>query len=807
MTTVHDNKNTNHTGVKHYAFVSEYTGKINDAHTSVMVNCFPPLGEKHTLYVTGQQEGYNYFIETKMYKVKKSKSNRSKSGKTRITKTFILAEGPRQTLRLKAKLRKEVRQVRDFIAGMGVVPTEDEVKTVDDYKKYYIYNNLCKQAAAMISNTVTDEQNYTITKETDTVISISDKLKKYGRNPEPKYRWKKGIDVRAVDELKVTFEFSDHSIVALRAKTIVLKGEMQSGKTRWMITRSLMDVYNRKTAIIVLRELSDDQMQLLGRIKKINEHYIAFAKKKFDIDLNSMVEIVEDIHELAKSSDKEKQDIMTGVTPKFIACISNMSPLNKLVDMIRVTKRPQYSLYIDESDYVDVGDSSKRCTGKSTALDILKTCAYRVTMVSATIIENIYHNDVKPENMFWLEPPSCYKGVRQFDFCATDEKITFSSRVDSNFFETDPGLEKHMNALAEQPLFCDSTGRSMPPIHLFNLGSAVEAQKTVQQNLIKMCPNITSIVYNGEGIYFYSPHFATKSIIIGEKKMIKEGPIHQGRITMADMLGFCESHGVNVFPRIAIFSGKLAGRGISYVSGKMENGIGWHVNALRLARSITMTNASLLQAIGRLCGCFNDNVPLRLYVDQSTCDAVWTAYQQQEQLLPKARVLAIESGGLMKKALLSQPISIDQRGDRNISATVNRTAFKNIVSKEKAGTWDARPGAPDVIDEVENEENAKSNDINSGDALRLIVPSMISRGTILERIYNATVRVVLEEAGTGVWVNRTKITRALKGISTDAGIRGHLCCIYQTKYTMDNIDGKQGLFMRKRGDIVQLMVN
>lgn len=792
MTAIHDINNIN-MGVNHHA-VLEYTGEINNLHTSVKVNCFPPLGEKHTLYVSGQYKGYNYFIETKMHSVKN----------TQVAKTHVLAEGKQYTVRLTATLRDEDKKSSNFITDVGVVPTEYEVKTVDDYKKYYIYNNLCKQAASMVSNNVTKKRDYTITKETDTVISMNNKLINNGCIPKPKYRWKKDIDVRAVEELKVSLEFSDHSITSLRDKTIVLKGEMQSGKTLWMITRSLMDVYNDRSAIVVLRDLSDDQLQLTNRIKNINEHYISFAKGKFGMDVNSMVEIVDDIHKMSKYSDKKKQNIMMGITPKFIACISHMSQLNKLVDIVRMTDRPQYSLYIDESDYVDVGDSSRRRTGKSMALDILKTCAYSVTMVSATIIENIYHNDVKPYNMYWLRPPPCYKSVRQFDFRATKENITFSARSDANFFDTDPGLTNHMKALNDQPLFRDSTGRNMPPIHLFNLGSIVKSQKMAQKNLIKMHPNIASIVYNGDGIYFYSPHFTNEKIVIDKKKMTKKGPIHQGRITMADMLGFCQNKGDVIFPRIAIFSGKLAGRGISYVSGKMNNGIGWHVNALRFARSTTMNNASLLQAIGRLCGCFNDNVPLRLYADQSTCDAVWTAYQQQEQLLPKARTLAIENGGLMKKALLSQPISIYQRGDRNISATVHRTSFKNIVPHDTVSMWGTRPGT-----QVSQDGKDKNTTIvNKSHSVRYIVEEMIGKGTHMLMVYKAAFKAVLAYGGKGIWVNRTRITRVLvqNGTGARSNIEARLTDIYQRKYTMDNLDDCTGLFMRKINNAVQLKV-
>ena len=149
----------------------------------------------------------------------------------------------------------------------------------------------------------------------------------------------------------------------------------------------------------------------------------------------------------------------------------------------------------------------------------------------------------------------------------------------------------------------------------------------------------------------------------------------------------CEEIGMDHLPRICIFSGVLAGRGISYVSSKMRDGKGWHVNGLRIARSNSMNNATLLQAAGRLLGNFNDSVPLKLYSDRNTCNAIWNSYLQQANLLPKANNEAKIQNTSLKDSFFSLPVSHKQRGDRNLSTSVKRYHFRNIVADEQADTW------------------------------------------------------------------------------------------------------------------------
>ena len=682
---------------------------------SIAVSSFPSVGGKYNLTMTGDHDDDKiYYIQTKISKF---------SGVARRTaKTIVFAisrTGSQITRFNSVRLQTEEERIahgeliNKFIAGIGKVPKESDIKTEDDFKKFFIYH-LCDQAATMGkgSSTDTEESKGSLITTATTTVDNSVVIGDYPRNIPPRYKWtKKGVRELVVEEKT---EATDHSLVSLRDKIRILKGEMQSGKTLWMITRSLMEVYIGKTSVVILRELNGDHLQILRRIGQVNEDYVTQAKKRFGLDLTNIIDVVENVHKFSTTSKDEIIKVFNGETPKFIACISNASPMNKLIDCIRLVNRPQYSLFIDEADYVDSGDSSQMLTLKSRAMEILKRFAYRITMVSATVIENIMYNDVNPENYFYLRPGQYYRSVRAFTFRSCTRPIQFSDKKNADFFVNDPGLGRHMKKLSESKPFTDSTWRSMPPIHLFNLGSAIEAQELAQTNLMKRHPGICSIVYNGDGITFYHPDFVNTTIKVGKTTMTKDGPLHKGSVMMSDMLAFCQTGGVVQFPSIAIFSGKLAGRGISYVSGLMRNCRGWHVSSLRLARSKSMNNAALLQAIGRLCGNFDTNVPLTLYVDDETCDAAWNAYLQQENILSKAYNTAMDSGDMMKNAITSLPLSIKQRGDRNISTTVKRTVFSNIVPDEKADKWEElevveRPKKKRKVEVVEESKDENFN--------------------------------------------------------------------------------------------------
>lgn len=721
------------------------------------------------------------------------------------------------------------------IADLGDIP--NEAKTVSDLRKRFLYK-VSKQACGMkmfdlavdsVENEkgVTGKEMFDEKVETKTswisgTVDIPEG--KYTRN-NPKYRWKKGVnplkDVKVVTKhivptKKVVFPARK---VPIYLKTAILKGLMQSGKTNWIITRSIISVLNGRSSVIVLRETTGDHTQMLNRIDIQNKAFWDEVKKINKIfgelkgqgnDSEALVEVVQDVHKFVKDKSEVKR-VFSGETPKLIPCISHSSVLKKLATQVQTIQNSEYDLFLDEADYVDSGVSEK-----TKQIKILKEYARYITFVSATILETACTQNVLADRVFILERPSTYKGVKNYQYPKIKGRIIFSDSKDADFFKLDVGLKDHLRMMKASVPY-EFIKEPHPHIHLFRLGTAILPQLNAQEKTMKMFPGICTIVYNGNGIRFYSEHFTDKKITIkrGNKKitMKREGKFHTGNITMAEMLGFAQEQGVAKFPHIAIFSGKLAGRGISYVSNKMRNGVGWHITGLRCSASQGMYDNNILQLVGRLSGIFDDDIPLTLYVDDELRAAVRKAYAAQEELISRSCSYSRVNKISLKKALKKVPILSSKINNRKMSASVNpRTALKMVTKKSKevgGWTWEKKFSSSDLYKKEEKKE-IKEDVKEEKDGKICLVNVQIAG--VYKLIYDKTISSVLDSWGTGVWVKRSLVVAQMirDGIDkSNDSIRASLkdFGLKPTKHTKISDINADGLLLKKHGSLWYIRVN
>ena len=108
-----------------------------------------------------------------------------------------------------------------------------------------------------------------------------------------------------------------------------------------------------------------------------------------------------------------------------------------------------------------------------------------------------------------------------------------------------------------------------------------------------------------------------------------EGKLEKRSESIAECLQWCkEEGGVDRFPYILIFSGQLAGRGISFTDTDYE----WHLTVLYLIVSKTCDEMELIQKI-RLCGRYADTFPLELYTTSAIYSDLIKAYCRQEEIV------------------------------------------------------------------------------------------------------------------------------------------------------------------------------
>jgi len=554
----------------------------------------------------------------------------------------------------------------DVIMDLGEVP--EEPRTIEDLKKKFLYK-YCAAACDMKLYTSQEEMVCEDLEEKN-----AEDIKKRIQILEILGRKRRKGDDRVKDNEPLSQV--DHRLIEMKDKLCVLKGHMQSGKTSWMITRAIISVMNGWSALLVLREMTVDQIQLCERVARVNHDFREMALK-WGFPPVDLIEVVGDVHKLTKDKEKTKS-IFSGETPKLVVCISNKGPLKKLAEIVETIELTKYEMFIDEADHVDSGVSEK-----THHLMTLKRSAMMIVDVSATVLESLFKKDVKASRVFFLEPPPGYRGIRHFNKPLLGETVfKFSDRTDVDFFVTDPGLKEHMRQLACTIPFNDGE-KSYCTIHLFNLGSARKPQERAQETLRRLQPSICSIVYNGTGISVYHPLYTNKKIL----NLTNKGGYHTGKVSISKIIGFFEEQGIEETRSMAIFSGKLAGRGISYVSEKMRTGNGWHLRGLRLAASPKMNQANLLQAVGRLCGIFNEGMELTLFVDERTRADVLKAYVLQEEALARAKIDAAESDGLMKNIMRDMVLYHEKVSNRQLSTTTKSSEFHNQVMEEDDGGW------------------------------------------------------------------------------------------------------------------------
>ena len=377
-------------------------------------------------------------------------------------------------------------------------------------------------------------------------------------------------------------------IDSLKKKYTVIKGHVQSGKTNFMICASALFVSMGYNVVHLLRDRTSDREQIYERLLHFQEdHNKAFGQTM----------------RVIKTAGAGKSTF-----PQIYLALSNKPSVSKVMSIIK--SEIPYILFIDEVDFVDSGDSTK----KYESIQEMKKGAYCVFGISATIMDPIGKENITSKNIILLGTASkhgVYKGVDKIQLLEIDEKCKYTGSVDSDLFKEDVGLSDFCQEFVSQKPFIYMSNK-YPNICLVNICRTKEPCFKTQLVLGKKYPNLATIVYNGDGISFRQGKTA-----------------YQEKITISKCLQRLKDNGgVTKYPHIIIFAGDLAGRCISFVSEDYK----WHLTDQRLLISSSCDEPELIQKI-RLCGVYNDEIPLKLHATKKTIDELRQAYLRQEEIL------------------------------------------------------------------------------------------------------------------------------------------------------------------------------
>ena len=308
-----------------------------------------------------------------------------------------------------------------------------------------------------------------------------------------------------------------------------------------------------------------------GKTNFIIQSTLSFLKENF-----SVIIIVRD-----RKSDREQlfcrfKNAGIKIGKNIHIVLGNASSISKIDKDI-----DNYILFIDEVDFVDNNHKSK----KYKCIQTLKENANRVFGISATVMDSLGKDNIDKSHLILIDKPKLYKGIEQIEMIEIKDAV-FSGKVKSDLFELDQTLLLFIDSFVTRKPY-----KEHPHICLITNSRTKHPCEKAQLELSKIHHDLSTIVYNGDGISYCKGETCIK-----QKKSISY------------CLQMLKNEGVEKHPHILIFAGDLAGRSISFTS---EDYL-WHLTDQRLLISNTCDEPELIQKV-RLCGIYNDDIPLRLY--------------------------------------------------------------------------------------------------------------------------------------------------------------------------------------------------
>jgi hypothetical protein len=484
----------------------------------------------------------------------------------------------------------------------------------------------------------------------------------------------------------------------LRDRLLLVKGHVQSGKTKFIISASMLCLLYNYSVVVIIRNQQADREQLY-------ERFLDF-QQKFNKQFGSQIF---PLHKITKKIKKEGVKILLG--------LGNNASMQKIIDS---TLPKKYILFVDEVDFID----SKELTKKNENLKILKENSFCTLGISATVMDPLGKDDITTKDLLLLNVSQKYKGIDKISFKLVKRTCKFSGRMKDNLFKKDECLLDFLTEFSKKTPFSVKNNEKHPNICLINICRTKEPYYRVQDYIGKNISSLVSLVYNSDGISYR-----------------KGDDCNEFMMSISACLQYLkDTGGVEKYPNIVIFSGDLASRGISFVS----TDFGWHLTSMRLLVARSCNEPELIQKV-RLCGVYDDNIPLELYTTKKIKNDLLLAFTRQEEILSNVK----KSGDTEKNCrelIEAEPIYDKKFSSRSVVKD-DKAIMKFHKVQEKIGWVYDKENFDEIPNEfydmyglekenknTKNDEKVQSIDENC----KLLDKSLLSSGTLMRDMVDFT---------------------------------------------------------------------
>ena len=427
--------------------------------------------------------------------------------------------------------------------------------------------------------------------------------------------------------------------VEYKEKYILVKGNLQSGKTKFIIGSAMKQLMFKKSSIVLFRNITNDHVQTKKRFESCIQEFINLAEKQgvCKSDIVNSIKILDDL-----SEESDIDNIVTANPPGICILIANETKMKKITDRLAEFQETdiKYTLFIDEVDHVDstTAEEHKKYT------KMLKDDASLVVGVSATILGTFAEWNLKPNCVRELAVPENYVGIKDLKpiFKNTGHMQIKKNSTITEIFKKIPCLKEYLDEIASGSLSNTLCFENQAMIDLICVSRFISPQKRVFDYMVENFPSVASVIMVENGIGVYHPCLGEKNIKLGENKSKCVKGIHyfSSKNDIGSILGLLETKTVKCIKSIVIFAGCKANRAITFSSSgieyknEKEKMRRWHLKrALIRFSKDPVTQDEAMQRAGRLCGIFEHSSTQILCANLRDLEIIKKAYHVQEDIL------------------------------------------------------------------------------------------------------------------------------------------------------------------------------
>lgn len=390
-------------------------------------------------------------------------------------------------------------------------------------------------------------------------------------------------------------------------KNVLIKGDIQSGKTMTMILSIVFYLIIGKDVVLVTRNKNVDVNQFTQRFNE----FISRLKTEKNFEHDSL----QICSKFRSAKNIPKNNCL--FVSKFYK-----TDIKRITAILQRRNISNAIMYIDEADSRDPEELEDR-----TFFNLMNYVKLNI-FVSATVQDILVSNwNIKKAKIIELYRSKSYKGIYDVDFI-TDfdftepqdelyEKIFDAINNDEDFSLINPGKPK---------ITLLTVGRTEQ--HLGELCDKLVSGEI--QSFIDVCV-IKFMGYDKGGVTIWHSSFDDQDSLkdlhirtkIGCKILLKK------HMDIKSTFKWMANHGgLERFPNIVIVAGDMASRGINFACYP-EN---WHVTHQIIKKSESTSCANIQQSL-RILGNHNDDILLKVYLSKDDLDKIEKSYTLTNQII------------------------------------------------------------------------------------------------------------------------------------------------------------------------------